>query len=124
MGEIFSDFQTDRAKSVYLDHVARLENVAQEMLVNGSLSDRMGDGLVSQRGAGPAGQLPGEKSSFRKYVPEGRAVKRRRLSPTPEVSFKGFTFLCVCVCVCVCGGRFMLFTHTLVCTRTVTHICT
>ena len=86
----FSDFLTDRAKSVYLDHVARLKGITQEVLVNGSLSDRMGDGLVSHGGAGPAGQLQGkgEPSSFYKHVLESRAVKRRRVSTTSQASFR------------------------------------
>ena len=39
----------DRARSVYLDHVGRLEGVTNEGQVNGSPSGRMGDGLVSHR---------------------------------------------------------------------------
>ena len=32
---------------MYLDHMARLEGVTQEVESNGCISDRMGDGLVS-----------------------------------------------------------------------------
>ena len=38
----------DRARAVYLDHMTRLEGVTQEVVANGYISERMGDGLVSQ----------------------------------------------------------------------------
>ena len=66
---------TDRARSVYLDHVARLEGVAQEVVANGSLSGRMGDGLVSHRGVRPEHPSPWQEAE------EGSASKRRRVCP-------------------------------------------
>lgn len=46
---------------MYLDHVGRLEEVTQDVVTNGTLSERTGDGLVShgvgvapREGEGPA----------------------------------------------------------------------
>jgi len=65
----------DRARSVYLDHVGRLEGVANEAQVNGSLTGRMGDGLVSHKDS-----LPPQRRQAWRQEPGASVNKRRRVS--------------------------------------------
>ena len=40
-------FVADRARSVYLDHITRLEEVTQDIVTGGGITEGTGDGLVS-----------------------------------------------------------------------------